>query len=137
MTGLTHALFINGEFEGEYDPAALADTNDLDLRPLPAGYWTVPLRWNAAEGDYLPVSPRSAAAPLTPLAFQRLFSQAERIAIRTSADPIVQDFMALSAIALDIDLADQDVMAGVGYLEMIGLIGAGRAAVVLSGQAPS
>ncbi|MFS0771029.1 hypothetical protein [Sphingomonas sp. 1P08PE] len=80
---------------------------------------------------------KPAPEPLTRLAFQRLFTQAERIAIRTSTDMIVQDFMALSALAVDIDLADPDVVMGVGYLESVGLIGEGRAAAITAGQAPA
>lgn len=92
--------------------------------------WPDTATWSPELGGFV----RPPAPPtLTPLAFQRLFTQAERIAIRTSPDPIVQDFMALAALALDIDLSDADVMMGVGYLETLGLIGPGRAAAVLAG----
>ncbi|PTD19890.1 hypothetical protein [Sphingomonas fennica] len=69
---------------------------------------------------------------LSPLAYQRRFTQAERIAIRGSADPAVIDWHALAMIATEIDLTDPDVVAGTNYLEAIGLIGAGRAAEILT-----
>jgi hypothetical protein len=70
---------------------------------------------------------------LSPLAFQRRFTAAERVAIRASSDSLVIDWMELSKIAQEIDLSDPDVIAGVEYLEALALIGTGRAAAVLEG----
>ncbi len=74
-----------------------------------------------------PVSPE----PLTQLAFLRRFTAEERIAIRASTDPVVQDFLHLLGLAQEIRLDDYDTMAGVGYLESLGLLDEGRTAVVL------
>ncbi len=71
------------------------------------------------------------AAPLTQLAFLRRFTAEERIAIRASTDPVVQDFLHLLELAQEIRLDDYDTMAGVGYLESLGLLDEGRAVAVL------
>lgn len=70
--------------------------------------------------------------PLTPLAFLRRFTAAERIAIRASTDPVVSDFLQLLYLAQEVRLDDPDTLAGVDYLEAIGLLAAGRAAAVLA-----
>ncbi|SNS53019.1 hypothetical protein SAMN06295912_108110 [Sphingomonas laterariae] len=69
---------------------------------------------------------------ITPLAYQRRFSQAERIAIRASDNAAVIDWRELAALASEIDLTDADVVAGTNYLETLGLIGTGRAAEILA-----
>ena len=69
--------------------------------------------------------------PLTQLAFLRRFTAAERIAIRASVDLVVQDFLHLLGLAQEIRLDDADTVAGVNYLETLGLLADGRAAVVL------
>ena len=78
------------------------------------------------------VVPPAPPSILSPLAYQRRFTAAERIAIRGSADPLVVDWLALSMIAATIDLADADVIAGTHYLESLGLIAAGRAIEILT-----
>jgi hypothetical protein len=77
------------------------------------------------------------AVPVSRLKFQLLFTAAERTAIRGSTNTMVQDFIELSKIAADIDLTHEVTIAGVNYLESVGLIGAGRAAQVLAGVAPA
>lgn len=72
-----------------------------------------------------------AAVPLTPLEFARRLSAAERIAIRASIDPVVVDFLWMLDRAREVRLDDPDTIAGVGYLEAAGLLGAGRAAAIL------
>ena len=74
---------------------------------------------------------------LSRLAFQKLFTQAERIAIRASADAAVVDFRELANLAEYIDLTDSDVVTGTQYLETLALIAEGRAGQVLAGQAPA
>ncbi len=68
---------------------------------------------------------------LTKLQFLRLFTTAERIAIRASADPVIVDFLQLLDLAQDVRLDDPDTVQGVHYLESEGLIAPGRAAEIL------
>ena len=69
---------------------------------------------------------------LTQLAFLRRFTAEERITIRSSSDPIIQDFLHLVNLAQDIDVEDPDTIMGVGYLEASGLIASGRALEILA-----
>ncbi|MBK8872355.1 MAG: hypothetical protein IPN19_15315 [Elusimicrobia bacterium] len=88
----------------------------------------VGMRWTGsgwAPGDARP-------APLTQLAFLRRFTAEERIACRASSDPVVQDFLHLLGLAQDVRLDDADTVAGVNYLESLGLLAEGRAAAVLA-----
>lgn len=100
------------------DPAAWTPPTGCSVRP----YVAPPPE--ESSGD-------PPAPILTQLAFLRRFTPEERIAIRASTDPVVQDFLHLLGLAQDIRLDDADTVAGVGYLESLGLLAAGRAAVVL------
>ena len=122
---------VTHEIIGKPSPERPDDSEDAYATIVMAGYPDT-CAWVPALQGFVTTTP---AQTVTPLAFQRLFTQAERIAIRTSTDPIVQDFMALAMIAQDIGLGDPDVMAGVEYLETAHLIGTGRAATIL-GKAP-
>ena len=97
--------------------------------------WQSTMAWSPAQRGFVDIA--TPALTLSRIAYQRLFTQAERIAIRGSTDPIVVDFRELAAIADTIDLSDPDVITGAEYLETLGLIGAGRAAHVLIGQSPA
>ena len=78
-----------------------------------------------------------AAVPtLSRVAFFRLFTAAERTAIRGSADPGVRDMLYLAEHAEVIDLADPDVVAGVRHLAALGILTEPRAQAVLAGMAP-
>lgn len=71
---------------------------------------------------------------LTNLDFLTRFTQAERIAIRTAAqsNAAVADYLAMQDAAGSITLTDQRTIDGVNALEAAGLIGAGRAAKILT-----
>ena len=60
------------------------------------------------------------------------FTQAERVAIRTAAKSSVEleDYLALLEISEEIDLDDEDLIAGLSTLEAAGLIAEGRAAEI-------
>lgn len=99
----------------------------------PGATWTPPVG-HSLRPYVAPPAPEPEITPvlvLTQLSFLRRFSPEERIAIRASTDPVVQDFLHLLGLAQDIRLDDADTVAGVGYLESLGLLAAGRAAVVL------
>jgi hypothetical protein len=58
----------------------------------------------------------------TKLEFLNRFTSQERIAIRSSADPIVEDFMELLNAASEVDKTYADTVAGMNYLVSAGLI---------------
>lgn len=137
MIRLTHMLFVGDTIAGEVRPDDLNVYPAEDLVALPDDYWQ-PGRFYAWEGrTAVPTDPPRVVQSLSRIAYQRLFTQAERIAIRASTDPIVVDFRELAALAETIDLDDADVIAGTQYLESLDLIGSGRAAAILSGQPPA
>ena len=76
---------------------------------------------------------------LTKLEFLRLMTQQERMQIRgfskgnSQTAPVIEDFMFLLEIAQEINLNDQELIAGLQQLEAGGLLGAGRAAIILKG----
>lgn len=69
---------------------------------------------------------------LTQLEFLRRFTLNERIKIRASQDLMVIDFLYLLSQAQEICLDDPDTVAGVNYLEQIGLIDENRATEILN-----
>ena len=85
-------------------------------------------RWTGAAWEAV-ATPQPS---LTQLAFLRRFTAEERIASRASVDPVVQDFLHLLGLAQEIRLDDADTVAGVNYLESLGLLAEGRAAEVLA-----
>lgn len=71
---------------------------------------------------------------LTKLAFLRRMTQEERIAFRQAAkvNPVMEDFMALLDLAMDVDLDDPDVVKGLQAAEAGGLLASGRTAEILA-----
>ena len=97
----------------------------LDANP-PAPAWAVP--------DPTPEpQPQPAPRILTKLEYLRLFTQQERIAIRTAADqtPELFDYLEMLKLAEDINLDDPDTIGAVTLLELAGLIAPGRASEIL------
>ena len=80
------------------------------------------------------ITPPAESMKITRLSFKQRFTTDERMAIRAaaSANPLVYDFQDLVDSATYIDLERQDTIAAVNALEQLGLIGAGRAIVILS-----
>lgn len=92
-------------------------------------------QWMAAN----PEGPRPNT--LTKYAFRKLFTQSERIAVdnaQSNAAIPAQYKAVLLTIAKDMELSAEvqldnpDTIAGVGFLQTLGLIGPGRAAMILS-----
>ena len=69
---------------------------------------------------------------ITKLQFLSRFTMQERLAIRASTDPVVQDIMNLLNLATEVNVTDQQTMMGVGYLAMVGLIDNLRVAEILA-----
>jgi hypothetical protein len=73
-------------------------------------------------------------APLiSPIEFKMLFSAQERIAIKASVDPVVQDFISIveDPRLNNVDRNLQSVKDALNYLELINLIAKGRALEIL------
>ena len=93
--------------------------------------------WEIPEGFTLelleiPQPPKIPILELTQLEFLRRFTSQERIAAKTSADPVIEDFMYLLTLAQNIRLDDPDTIAGVNYLEQQGILAEGRATEILT-----
>lgn len=78
-----------------------------------------------------PVEPKARIQ--TKLEYLRLFTQEERIAIRTvaAANPVLEDYLDMLKLAEEINLDDPDTIGAVQMLEAAGLLAEGRAAEVL------
>lgn len=104
--------------------------------------------WTYTEVDgvfefFAPIVITKENTKVTPVEFKLLFTGPERVAIKKSADPLVQDFFELvenqrivnaaDANRGTIDLGLKSTIGALTYLETINLIDAGRAAQILSG----
>lgn len=108
-----------------------------------ARYGPVP---TVADLEALPAEVVAAAARprrVSAVEFARLFSQAERIAVRTRqaaggpAGAVLEDFYSLLALAGSVSLDDPDVAAAAAFMETIGVLAPGRAAAIVAGLPPS
>lgn len=86
---------------------------------------------NGEFEEPIPIEPERSII-LTQLEFLRLFTAEERIVVRLSTDSLVVDFLYLLNLAQDVKLDDPDTIAGVNYLESLGLLAEGRAAEILT-----
>jgi hypothetical protein len=141
LTILGHGL--PRELDG-LKPVSLDDLSwvgaPLDAKYAGTGFWP-PVEDLAVTGEPVvdgaakvvrvkPAAP-PPPAPLTPLRFRLRLTQAERTAIRGSADPVVVDFLDLLNHAQEVRVDDPNTVAGLGYMESAGLLDAGRAAAIL------
>jgi len=91
---------------------------------------------------FFPFTPEPPPPPpvdeLNKVDFLRLFTQAERIAIRqaATAHPTIADYQAMLDAATIVRLSDPDMQVGVPMLELGGLLDPGRAAQILAGVRP-
>lgn len=125
-------------------PAELVGLSETCLADLSASVPEYADQLGYSGLGFLPFTPEPDPPPepqppeLDKVDFLRLFTQAERIAIRQMAktDPVVEDYQYMLDNASVIRLSDPDILAGVPLLEMAGLIAPGRAAQILAGEAP-
>jgi hypothetical protein len=123
-------------------PAELVGLSDASLADLSAAVPEAAQELGYAGQGFFPVQPDPPPPPvvdeLNKIDFLRLFTQAERIAIREAAadNPLISDYQHMLDAATVVRLSDPDIQTGVPLLELGGLIGAGRAAQILAGQAP-
>lgn len=80
------------------------------------------------------VPPNAPNAVLSVLDFRNRFTMAEKVAIYTAAQASIeiQVWLADLAAAVEVNLSHMQTIQGVQALEQFGLIGAGRAAQILS-----
>ncbi|WP_232216410.1 hypothetical protein [Methylobacter marinus] len=73
--------------------------------------------------------------PFSKYEFLNLFTQAERLAIRTAAknDVVIEDFLSLLSEAPAVYLTNPDVIAGINYFVQAELLTQDRATEVLNG----
>lgn len=113
---------------------------DLAGNTIPAPATAVVIDANPPAPPWALPDPAPEVQPVTPtrilskLAYLRLFTQAERIAIRAAAgaSPELYDYLDMLKLADEIDLLDHDTVSAVMMLEQVGLIAPGRAAEVLN-----
>ena len=123
-------------------PAALVGLSDACLADLSAALGVAAGELGFDGQGFFPFTPEPHPPPpvdeLHKVDFLRLFTQAERIAIRAAAkvNPIVEDYQAMLDAATVIRLSDADIQEGIPDLEDAMLIGPGRAAQILSGENP-
>jgi len=124
-------------------PSELVGLSDECLADLSAAVPEAAQELGYAGQGFFPVEPDPPTPPppsrvLNKVDFARLFTQAERIAIDDAANinPVVRDYDRMLNRAPNVNLDDPDVQTGVPLLELGGLIGVGRAAQILAGEAP-
>lgn len=123
-------------------PAELVGLSDACLADLSASVPDAASELGYANQGFFPVPPVPPPPPpvdeLNKVDFLRLFTQAERIAIRAAAkvNPVVEDYEDMLNKAPTVRLSDPDIQAGVPLLEAAGHLTPGRAAQILAGEAP-
>lgn len=86
--------------------------------------------------DPVPVEPPAPVPPkVSPVEFKLLFTAPERVAIKASTDPIVQDFFSIveDPRLTHVDLALKSTQDALSYLEALSLIAEGRKDEILTG----
>ena len=123
-------------------PAELVGLSDASLADLSAAVPDAAEQLGYAGQGFFPFTPPAPEPPpvdqLNKIDFLRLFTQTERITIRQAAkvNPLVEDYQDMLAQAEVVRLSDPDIQAGIPALEAAGILGPGRAAQILAGEAP-
>lgn len=122
----------------------VGDTTDYSAIVWDAGE---PIPSQATLDAWIAANPlASTERILTKYQFRKLFTFAERVVIDNfMGNPNIsaQNKTVLSTIMKDLDVSGEvqldnpDVAQGIGFLEQVGLIGAGRAAQIISNSPPS
>jgi hypothetical protein len=123
-------------------PAALVGLSDACLADLSAAVPEAAAELGFDGQGFFPFTPEPPPPPpvdeLNKVDFLRLFTQAERIAIRQAATayPTIADYQAMLDATDRPRLSDPDMQMGVPLLELGGLLDPGRAAQILAGVRP-
>ena len=86
-----------------------------------------------------PVTPEPVVAKppkVTVIEYKMLFTSAERIAVKASADPVIIDLQELmnDPRTVNVDLSLQSISDALDYMTGLGLIAVGRKAEILTGE---
>ena len=109
------------------DPYTLGLSNEYSIHEMDGAYPDLNIvSWQDGEGSWV-----ESTDKLTKLKFLNRFTMQERIAIRSSADPIVLDIMNLFDAAEYISTQDTDTVQGIGYLAVVGILTNSRVAEIL------
>lgn len=118
------------------DIAALYDTDVPDEAQngdsFVSGVWTAkPVPDAVVPEPVAPVPPK-----VTVIEYKMLFTSAERIAVKASADPVVVDLRELmdDPRTSHVDLSLQSIRDALDYMTVLGLIATGRKAEILTGE---
>lgn len=87
--------------------------------------------------EYVAPTPAAVIPPkVTVIEYKMLFTSAERIAVKASADPVIIDLQELmnDPRTVNVDLSLQSISDALDYMTAIGLIAAGRKAEILTGE---
>ena len=117
------------------DVAKLYDTNVPDDAENGDGWVNGTLVKPVVPEPVDPPAPVVVPPKVSPVQFKLLFSPQERVAIKTSTDPVVQDFFEIvnDPRLTYVDLGLQSTMDAIGYLQSEGLLTGERAAAILTG----
>jgi hypothetical protein len=88
--------------------------------------------WDEATLTIVEVSAPVRPRDIPTSRFVLAFTATELEAVRNSTDPIVKQLWIAATVVPEVDMHRQSTIDGVGYLELIGLIGEGRAAEILA-----
>ena len=98
-----------------------------NLDPKPAADW----KYDYETGEFTAPDP-VYITHITSKAFYLRLTNAEREAFIVSADAKVRQFAYWLSLSGDVDLTDPKIIQATNYLETIGIIGAGRAGIILT-----
>jgi hypothetical protein len=118
------------------DVAAFYDTDVPDNATNGDGWVNGELVKPTPPAPVAPVAPVIVPPKVSPVEFKLLFTAPERIGIKTSTDPVVQDFFEIvndPRLTL-VDLGLQSTQDALSYLASLGLISVERRAEILLGQ---
>lgn len=87
--------------------------------------------WDRSALTFVPRAQVAAVIPTVD--FLRRFTVQERVAIRTSPDPVVHDFRHLLDLSERVNMAHPDTSNGIGYLVHVGLLTPERGQEILHG----
>ena len=85
--------------------------------------------WNGKSFEENPNKPKITT--ISQLDFWKRFTTEERIATKSSTDPIVKDFVDMVSLSQAVSLTDPDVINGVTQLELLEILSDGRADEIL------
>lgn len=86
--------------------------------------------------DYSVVAPAAIPPKVSPIEFKLLFTSGERIAIKSSTDPVVQDFYEITndPRLTHVDLGIKSTQDAIAYLVHVGVLTQERADAIKSGE---